>query len=388
MHEYADREVHRQQLLLQVRDRLRERSAVVPTPSFRDVTAAVGDLSSGPLAHTADRGHVVLALALPKFAGLLRSFDDSDERLGRELADQARSAGLKGLLHSDELPGHGVPAGSVEAVRAALGLGPEDAFALVVDRSRQRAEAALQRVAARAAAALDGVPGETRDPLPDGRTRFSRPLPGRDRMYPETDVPPVPITSEHLEHLRRHLPERPGTTRARLVREYGLADEVARQLVASGDVDELDQLVLRGRGASLAARLLTQDLPAALGSVGEAPRRPVSLAELDAVLQGSESGRYGKEGIPLVLHHLLTGAPSVEAAVAKAGFTGAALDDLDPLADRVVRGNAAMVRERGEGAFSALMGDLMREVRGRRDGKEVAAALRRAIDRLRAESVP
>jgi Glu-tRNA(Gln) amidotransferase subunit E-like FAD-binding protein len=57
--------------------------------------------------------------------------------------------------------------------------------------------------------------------------------------------------------------------------------------------------------------------------------------------------------------------------------------ELDQLVDRIVSANAEMMRTRGEDAFSPLMGDLMREVRGRRDGQEVAAALRDGIARAR-----
>ncbi len=41
--------------------------------------------------------------------------------------------------------------------------------------------------------ALDGVPHETRQPLPDGTTDFERILPGPDRMYPDTDSAPIPV---------------------------------------------------------------------------------------------------------------------------------------------------------------------------------------------------
>jgi len=383
--EYADREVGRQQTLLAVRDQLLARGATAPSGPVRDVTSVVGELASGPLAGALRKGNVVLSLTLPRFAGLLRSGANSDERLGRELSEQARAAGLGGLLHSDELPGHGLGPDDVERLRRALSLGEQDGFVLVVDRSRERAEAALRRVSARAAAALEGIPGETRDPLPDGRSRFSRPLPGRDRMYPETDIPPVTITAEHLAELRAHLPERPATRRDRLVASYHLPPEIAGQLVASGDADLLEDLVRRGRSPGPVARLLTQELPVGITAGASESEPRVTVEQLDELLAAAEEGRFSKEGIPAVLAALLAGAPTFDTAVERAGFTGPPVDDLDVVADRIVRANSRVVQERGEAAFSALMGDVMREVRGRRDGKEVAEAVRRAIVRLRAE---
>jgi glutamyl-tRNA(Gln) amidotransferase subunit E len=383
--EYTDREVGRQQTLLAVRDQLLARGAMAPSGPVRDVTSVVGGLASGPLAGAQQKGNVVLALPLPGFAGLLRSGTNPDERLGRELADQARAAGLGGLLHSDELPGHGLGPDDVGRLREALDLGEHDGFVLVVDRSKDRAEAALRRISSRAAAALEGIPGETRDPLPDGRTRYSRPLPGRDRMYPETDIPPVPITPQRLAELRARLPERPAAQRERLVSSYQLPPEIARQLVDSGDAELLEDLVRRGRTPGLVARLLTQDLLAAQTAGTPEPELRWTVDRLDELLAAAEAGRFSKEGIPAVLAALLAGAPTLDVAIERAGFTGPRVDDLDAVADRIVRANARMVRERGEAAFSPLMGDVMREVRGRRDGKEVAEAVRRSIARLRAE---
>lgn len=383
--EYVDREVGRQQVLLEVRAELKRRGAVAPAETPVDVTDRLASVSTGPLARSGRHAGPVLALRLPGFGGLLRAPSGSDERLGRELADQARAVGPKGLLHSDELPAFGVEDRDVKDLRAALELGPDDAFVLVTHPDRTRAELALRRVAARAADAIEGVPGETRDPLPDGRTRYSRPLPGRERMYPETDLPPIPITPEHLARLGARLPERPSVTRERVARETGLARELVLQLVGGGHIGPFEELVRRGHAPGLVARLLVQDVPAVPRAEGE-PEFPI--ARLDAVLTAEEAGAFAKEGIPAVLRELAGGAATVDAAVGKAGLSGLTPEELERLIDRVVGENGAMVAERGDAAFSPLMGDVMREVRGRRDGQEVAAALRRAIARRRADPAP
>ena len=381
--EYADREVARQKLLLEIRDELVRRNVPFTERSIVDVTELASGIAAGPLAEAGRGSAVVLALALPGFGGLLRSPPGSEERLGRELADQARTVGLRGLIHSDELPAYGLSTDRVGEVRARLGLGPPDAFVLVTDRSRERAELALRRVAARARAAYEGVPGETRDPLPDGRTRYSRPLAGRHRMYPETDIPPIPVTAERLERLARTLPERPEARRARLARDHGLDPEVVRQIVYSDTEEPFELLTGRGHAASLVARVLLHDL----GVVERDPAHPgfsPSPDLLDAVLGAVEEGRFAKEGIPLVLGALASGAPTLDAALERAGLAGFTAQELDRLVERIVRSNAELVRRKGPDAFSPLMGDVMKEVRGRRDGKEVAEALRAAIGRVAA----
>jgi len=377
--EYVEREAERQRVLLGVREALRRSGATAPAGPVADLADALSGVESGPVGQVLRRQGKVLGLRLPGFAGLLRSPPGSTERLGRELADQARACGLHGLLHSDELPNGEIGEDRLRRIREILGAESRDAFVLVAGTDRRQLLRALDAVARRAAAALEGVPGETRDPMPDGRSRYSRPIPGRFRMYPETDVPPMAIDRERIELLRSALPERPAARRERLIREHQLPAEVAGQLVVGGLAGLLETLVARGRSAPLVARLLTQDLPAATGS-GEGALE-LSIDQMDELLRACEAGQFAKEGLPQVLGALKGQGEKIDVprAISTAGFTGLSKEELDRLAETLVDRNADLVRRRGAAAFSPLMGDLMREVRGRRDGQEIAEALRKAL---------
>jgi glutamyl-tRNA(Gln) amidotransferase subunit E len=376
---FAEGEEARQRVLLQVRDELRRRNAGVPDDPPIEVTHLIGPAAQGAVADTIRHGGVVLGIRLGGFAGLLRSPSGETERLGRELADYARATGLKGLLHSDELPGSGITEEIVGRLRQELRVTGQDAFILVAAPDAGRAELALATVRSRAKAALVGIPEETRDPLPDGRTRYSRPLPGRDRMYPETDVPPVAVAREIVDRLRENLPEHPDVLRARLAITYSLDPQVIRQLQRTGELERFEGLVHAGHSASSVARLLTQDLPGVQETLegDDAPVLPTST--LEALLSAVDRSEFAKEGVPAVLAALHRGAKTIPEAVAAAGLESMSREDLVELTDRLISANAAMVREKGSAAFSGLMGDLMREVRGRRDGKEVASVLRAAL---------
>ncbi len=376
---YVEQEVARQKLLLGVTSELRARGAHV-LPTIEDVSAEMGGVGSRVVRTVLAAGGVALAVGLAGFGGLLGHKGAGDERLGRELADYARTAGVGGIVHSDELPGQGFSEQDVARLKGRLGLGPADAFALVADASPERARRAAQRVVARASSALDGIPGETRDPLPGGRTRDSRPIPGRDRMYPETDVPPVPIAADRLARLRAALPERPAVTVQRLETQHHLSSELSGQLVYGGELDRFEVLVARGHPAARVARLLIQEVPEAAAQVASFDP---DVALLDQLLGAEALGRFAKEGTPRVLAQLASGANDIEAATRASGLVAVGADELSSIAEKVVRENAVLVRERGDEAFSPLMGDLMKQVRGRRDGREVAEALRAAIRRLR-----
>jgi glutamyl-tRNA(Gln) amidotransferase subunit E len=377
IHQYVDGEVERQKVLLTTATTLHARGARVPADAPVEVSHLLRGVASGPLGDALRTGGVVVGIGLPGFGGLLAPPGTARERLGRELADYARATGLRGLFHSDEAPGHGIDGEVVASLRSVLGAPlPEDAFVLVGAPDAARAHRGLAAVRHRAAAGLQGVPEETRDPMPDGRTRYSRPLPGRDRMYPETDVPPIPVSPQRIRNLRAHLPPHPREVRARLVAAHHLSDETVRHLQRAGEVERFEWLTARGHAAPLVAQLLSREI-VATGDEKEPFEFPLGL--LDGLLAAVEAGEFAKEGLGRVLAALAGGSPTVADALAKSGLQTMSRGELDRLAASIVAKNAPLIAAKGPGAFSPLMGDLMREVRGRRDGQEVAAVLREAL---------
>lgn len=66
---------------------------------------------------------------------------------------------------------------------------------------------ALDVIEERSLMAFDGVPNETRKSFVDGTTIFERVLPGADRMYPDTDTPPIPLEDSLIERLKLNIPD-------------------------------------------------------------------------------------------------------------------------------------------------------------------------------------
>jgi glutamyl-tRNA(Gln) amidotransferase subunit E len=375
---YVENEAQRQKVLADVSLKLKGRHPPMPPVEPVDLTAIMSSVHSKVVAGGLQHGGVAFGLPLPGFGGLLGQGDKNPERLGRELADYARSAGVRGILHSDELPGYGITAEEVDAIRKALGLKSlEDGFVLVVASPPETARRALNAVRGRAVQAFSGVPEETRDPLPDGRSRYSRPLPGRHRMYPETDLTPYPVPGDLLKTIRSNLPEPPQATLQRLSSK-GLSADVARTLLKEGDVDVFDAVTKDGLSASIVARVLTQEIPALEKDLGhplfEDPEKiaPVMRAILSAV----EKGVFAKEGIGAVLKRVLVNGEDLNTAIERSGLHQMSRDDLVSLVNQVLDQNVDLIKKKGMGAMSPLMGDVMAKVRGRRDGQEVAEVVR------------
>jgi len=371
---YVRTEMERQHALIEIKRLLRGRGATPVPLAVRDVTASLRDSRSKVLRSALSKGGKVLCAPLPLFAGALRSADGR-LRLGAEMAQHARSRGVAGIFHSDELPGYGITAEEVQALRAELRLGERDAFVLCADME-DRAGPALLAALARANQALVGVPEETRDPLPDGTSVYSRPLPGAGRMYPETDVRPILIEPERLAGIRATLPELPEARIARLVGEYAINEQQARQLVRDGH-DGLFEEVGRGKGmAAVAARTFLSTYP-------ELQKEGVDLEALsDAKVREAfaalSAGRFAKEALPSVLREMAKGADA-EGAMAALGLEAIDQRDAVRVLDAIIAERAEFVRERGEGAVGPLMGVAMKELRGKVDGKAAADLLRERV---------
>jgi len=318
---------------------------------------------------------------LAGFAGLLGKEIQPGRRLGSEISDRAKRAGVGGIFHSDELPAYGITQEEVQAVRAELGARDGDCIAMVA-APRDRAEAAMKAVLDRAKEALVGVPEETRKALPEGTSEYMRPLPGSARMYPETDVPPAVVASEYVASLK--LPELFDQRAARFEEVYGLNREFAGLMASSPSFQLFEDAV---RDLSLPPALVVRTLemiPRELAREGV----PISNLTEERYLEALTlvAGGVAKEGIPRLLETMATnpGQSASEAAKA-AGLIGIDQAGVEEVVAGIVAEKEALVRERGEAALGPLMGLAMKELRGKADGALISAALKREIDRILSE---
>jgi glutamyl-tRNA(Gln) amidotransferase subunit E len=336
------------------------------------VTGVFADTDSGVISGALDSGGAVQAVRLVGFDGLVGREIQPDRRLGTELSDHAKRSGAGGIFHTDELPAYGVTEAEVEQLREAVDAGPEDAVAIVAD-DPETAELAIEAATKRAKTAIEGVPEETRDATQEGTSRYLRPLPGAARMYPETDVPPVTPDPGNIE-----TPELLTEKVERYQSEHGLGAGLAEQVAYGQRWRLFEAAVGEGVDPTLAASTLES-------TVTELRRDDVPVEHLtDDHFRGTlrlvADGDLAKEGVPELLTALAE-SPEMDAAeAAEAADLGSAdTDEVREAVVRVVERHADQVSEEGMGAFSALMGECMGELRGKADGDVVSDVLREEI---------
>jgi glutamyl-tRNA(Gln) amidotransferase subunit E len=364
-------EAMRQWNLLRLRAAL-ERCGIT-TKSFsatiEDVTKHVRKTLYQPIQSALGQGVMVFGVKLVGFKGFLRWQTQTDTYFHQEISDRVRViaclTALPNILHSDS-PGEGLSSAEWQAVRKALGARDEDAVVLVWGQDAD-ARLAAQEIVIRAKEATIGIPSETRQALKDGTNGFERILPGPDRMYPDTDLPPKRVTAERLAGLGAALPPRI-VDRERRYAALGVPADLVFPLAGSRFAGVFEKMI-NGDGLSpkLAALVLAQ-YPKRLMRKG-LPAERLEERTMSAVLEAVRSGRLFKEGILPILVSVLETGKSVEDLLPPAGKKKDFRKDIGPIlasvADEKFTADASRARR--------AMGLLMEAWRGRVDGAAAAA---------------
>jgi len=376
-------EVQRQLNLIKIRDELQKRgiNESALSESFINVSKAFEKTQCKVIKKALGEHKQVLALRLPRFVGLLKTELMPEVRLGTEMADRARFWGrVGGLFHTDEMPAYGISAQEIDELKQQAEAEEQDAVVFVAD-SLENATDALKAVVERAKEALKGVPDETRAANPDGTTRYMRPRPGAARMYPETDVPPIQITEDYLKQLRTRLPELPEQRMERLTKTYALNEKLAKQILDSEYAPVFETIVKETKvSPTTVAAALTETIKS-LKREG-IPIENVSDLQLRELFSLINTGHATKEAVPDIITWLAKHEnASVKQAVDSLGLGMLSEKELDRLLDDVIRQNQSVVEKSGEAAFSALMGQVMKKVRGKANAEKVANMLKKKLKR-------
>ncbi len=374
-------EVHRQLGLIAVKDKLTAKGVKTEDikEDIHDVSQIFKGTKSKVIRKALDKQQTVKAQVLPGFAGFLKRELAPDFRVGTELSDRAKFWGrVGGIFHTDEMPNYGVTMEEVEAMRKAVSATDADVVVFVADTAENTVDA-LKAVVERARELLIGVPAETRTAKEDGTTRYMRPRPGAARMYPETDIPPVLVTSEFVEKVRANLPESVEKKQQRLMKQYGLNDKLAKQIVDS-EYNALFDAVVKESGVPVTtvAVFLTESLKALKRDGIQVEN--VSDEQIKEIFTSVGSGEVTKEAVSDVFTWLSKNAgKTVPEAVEALGLKMLSREELEKIVDRVIAANKQQVEKLGKGAFGLLMGLVMKEARGKATPENVSQLIKQKL---------
>jgi len=262
---FCRHETVRQHALIEISKQMKKRG--IKKEDFEHTYVDVSHLFS------LKEGDKAFVTIFPKMKGIFGSEVQPNKDFGEEIFE--KSMLITGIpresqYHSDEIEESAVRKRSIrpcqlsidkkmhEAIRSIVKAGSEDAFIVAVGLER-RAMHAMKKIVERAKLALDGVPQETRRLLPNGNTEFLRVIHGKERIYPDTDTPPIVISKTLIEESKSQVGKRPWETYMELHSKYGFNQHQVDLLIRDEKLAKFhhytETLSLNG---SLAYRLLIE----------------------------------------------------------------------------------------------------------------------------------
>ncbi|HEY0951192.1 Asp-tRNA(Asn)/Glu-tRNA(Gln) amidotransferase subunit GatB [Nocardioides sp.] len=196
------------------------------------------------------------------------------------------------------------------------------------------------------------------------------------RYFPEPDLVPVAPSREWVEELRATLPENPTQKRARLQAEWGFSDLEMRDTVGAGALLIVEQTIAAGASPQAARKWWLGEMARRANEagveVGELGVTPVDVARVQVLV---DEGKLNDKLARQVFDGLLAGEGTPDEIVAARGL--AIVSDegaLSAAVDKAIADNpdvADKIRDGKVAAAGALIGAVMKEMRGQADAARV-----------------
>ncbi len=196
------------------------------------------------------------------------------------------------------------------------------------------------------------------------------------RYFPEPDLVPVAPSREWVEELRATLPEPPSVRRDRLQAEWGFSDLEMRDTVGAGALGLVEETIAAGASPQAARKWWLSEMARRANEVGreisDLGVSPQQVAQVQALV---DSGALNDKLARQVFDGLVAGEGTPDEIVAARGL--AIVSDDGALGDAVDRAIAAnpevadKIREGKASAAGALIGAVMKEMRGQADAGRV-----------------
>ncbi|HYP68169.1 MAG TPA: Asp-tRNA(Asn)/Glu-tRNA(Gln) amidotransferase subunit GatB [Thiobacillaceae bacterium] len=197
------------------------------------------------------------------------------------------------------------------------------------------------------------------------------------RYFPDPDLPPLVLNDDWIEQVRAGLPELPASKQARYMGELGLTAYDASVLTGSKDLaDFFEAVIAQGAQAKPTANWVMGELA---GALNKAERgiidSPVTPAQLALLVRRIEDGTLSSKTAKQVFEGLWHQEGEVDAIIEARGLKQMSdSGELEKIVSEVLAANPKSVEEYRAGkdkAFNALVGQVMKQTRGKANPQQV-----------------
>ena len=196
------------------------------------------------------------------------------------------------------------------------------------------------------------------------------------RYFPEPDLVPIAPTREWVEQLRSEQPEPPRARRTRLQEEWGFSDLEMRDTVGAGALTLVEETIAAGAPPASARKWWLSEMARRANEQGvEISALSVTPADVARVQELVDEGKINDKLARQVFDGVLAGEGSADEVVEARGLAVVSDDGaLSAAVDRAIESNpdvAAKIRDGKVAAAGALIGAVMKEMRGQADAGRV-----------------
>ena len=319
----------------------------------------------------------VTAIKAQKFNELIGKEKQKGTRLGRDISSLVKFFGYGGIFHSDELPNYGITEDECKEINNILNNQKNDAFIILTGKS-DNMEIAVKSIENRLKQCLVGIPAETRTPTEEGMTNFMRPRPGSARMYPETDIIPVRITDEKRSQIMESLPE----SYEQQINNYkriGLNDKLSIQIFDSKYKSLFEKLV---KEIDLTPNFIAAQLTETLINLSrnDVDVSRIKDSDLELIFLEIQSGVIVKESFEEIIQNICNNKMELNDIITKMKDNKLSDQDIEKIIKEIIIQKKDIIEEKGQESFSILMGEAMKKLRGKVDGKKVSDKIRELLN--------
>jgi Glu-tRNA(Gln) amidotransferase subunit E-like FAD-binding protein len=192
---------------------------------------------------------------------------------------------------------------------------------------------------------------EVRGALPDGTSKFQRPMPSAARMYPETDIPLLKISRDLINEIKKNLPKLTSEHRA-FLDDFGLDTELVKLILKKNKVEDFKTLIQEHNNPNLVAKMLTLFQS----------QEKIEVDKLEEILEAVAKKEIAENNVKTIMQKIAQGK-SLKEASEKADI------NLKKEAKKIIK-------EKPNLSQGAYMGLLMGKFKGQLSGKEVSDTLK------------
>ncbi len=204
------------------------------------------------------------------------------------------------------------------------------------------------------------------------------------RYFPDPDLPPLVLTQEYVEEIRKSLPELPNAKKERYIKEFGIPEYDAGVLTADTEISFYFEKLITKHEPKICVTWLTVELFGRMNKAGINFENLKISAEnlvelLDLIKSGEISGKIAKD----VLDEMFESGESAAKVVELKGFKQVSdTSAIEKIIDEVMAKNENFVTDYRLGKdklFGFFVGQVMKESKGQANPVMVNELLKKKL---------